>query len=358
MQNKNDNGKTENNELESSAGLSENSRNKKKGRWLLLALGLLVLVIGGLTYYYLNIYNKIDYTPVSENKTDLGITEETEKRINIFENSDQLVNILLLGVDKREEGESARSDSMMIATLDPVNNNIKLSSLMRDSRVVIDDYGYDKLAHAHAYGGPLLAIKTVNENFDMNISMYAVIDYSGLVHIIDSLGGIEIEVKDYEIMWANVSIKDISLLDDTEYTPIINPGVQILNGQQAVGYSRIRKAGNGDYERTERQRTVLTQIIKKMFTAKTSELPNIIDSFAPYIQTNIGPAYLLRLGMSVINSDMSEVVQARFPTDEFSWGETIRSTWFLSYDSEETIEELHNFIFNDKIPQSQKLPTK
>ena len=354
MQNKNENGKTENNELESPAGLSENSRNKKKGRWLLLSLGLLVLVIGGLTYYYLNIYNKIDYTPVSENKTDLGITEETEKRINIFENSDQLVNILLLGVDKREEGESARSDSMMIATLDPVNNNIKLSSLMRDSRVVIDDYGYDKLAHAHAYGGPQLAIKTVNENFDMNISMYAVIDYSGLVQIIDSLGGIEIDVKDYEIMWANVSIKDISILDDTEYTPITNPGVQILNGQQAVGYSRIRKAGNGDYERTERQRTVLTQIIKKMFTAKTSELPNIIDSFAPYIQTNIGPAYLLRLGMSVINSDMNKVVQARFPTDDYSEGKIIKSRWYLTYESEETIEELHNFIFDDRIPNSQR----
>lgn len=313
-------------------------------------LGAVLLIAGSATYYYLNTYSKLNYTPIEETKEELEITQETEEKINIFKDSKSIINILLLGTDQREDDSSSRSDSIMIASIDPVNNNIKLASLMRDTRVEIEGYGNDKLGHAFAYGGPSLALKTINKNFDMNLTYYATIDYIGLLNIIDSVGGVMIDVKDYELEWANICITDIAMLNGTENTPIKKAGKQLLNGQQAVGYSRIRKAGDGDYERTERQRMVLSAVLNKITDMNVTRIPNLINTFAPYVETNITSTYLLKIGVSVLNSGMSEIRQSRFPTDKHSRGEIIKDRWYLVYDKEDTISELHNFIFQNKIP--------
>lgn len=330
------------------------NKSKKKKIFLislLSILGVILLLIGGSTYYYFTTYNKINYTPVPESKEELNITEEAEKKINIFENSKSIINVLLLGTDQREEDEASRSDSMMIASIDPVNGNIKLASLMRDTRVAIEGHGQDKLGHAYAYGGPQLALKTVNSNFDMNITYYATIDYIGLVNIIDSIGGVEIDIKDYEIEWANIIITDIAELNKAPYTPITEEGLQLLNGVQAVGYSRIRKAGDGDYERTERQRKVLSEVFHKVIKKNVTQIPNLINTFAPYLETNITSTYMLKIGVSVLNSGISEVLQARFPTDNTSGGKILNERWYLVFDREDTITELHKFIFDNTLPE-------
>ena len=331
-------------------------KNKSKKKKIILisllsVLGVILLLIGGATYYYFTTYNKINYTPVTESKEELNITEEAEQKINIFENSKSIINVLLLGTDQRAEDEASRSDSMMIASIDPVNGNIKLASLMRDTRVAIEGHGQDKLGHAYAYGGPQLALKTVNSNFDMNITYYATIDYIGLVNIIDSIGGVKIDIKDYEIEWANIIITDIAELNKAPYTPITEEGLQLLNGVQAVGYSRIRKAGDGDYERTERQRKVLSAVFHKVIKKNVTQIPNLINTFAPYLETNITSTYMLKIGVSVLNSGISEVLQARFPTDNTSGGKILNERWYLVFDREDTITELHKFIFDNTLPE-------
>ncbi|MDZ7548740.1 LCP family protein, partial [Clostridium perfringens] len=135
-----------------------------------------------------------------------------------------------------------RSDSIMILTLDSVHNKLKLTSIMRDSYVNIPGRGLDKINHAYAFGGPELAVRTLNENFDLNIKEFMAVDFTSLPTIIDKLGGVTINIIPEEI---------------SHIPGITSAGNQVLNGKQALAYSRIRYASGGDYKRTERQRTVV-----------------------------------------------------------------------------------------------------
>lgn len=314
---------------------------------VLLIVGVIIMSIIGLVYvYFLQTYKQIDYVEIPNTDEDLGITEETEEKINIFENNNAIISIALFGVDKRSDEERGRSDAIMILTIDPVNNNIKLSSLMRDSRVSIKGHDENKLGHAYSYGGPELALHTINDNFRLNIRHFASINYGGLVKIIDSLGGVNVNIKKDELEMVNKYIGDTASVEGLEYTPLSNSGYQLVNGVQAVGYSRIRKVGDGDYERTQRQRVVLSAIIRKLTDLSVLELPGVIKELAPFVETNINASYMLKLGSSILNTGISDIRQARFPSDENSYGETMNGIWFLIFDKYKTIDELHDFIFN------------
>ncbi len=149
-----------------------------------------------------------------------------------------------------DASERGRSDSIIILSIDYVHNKLKLSSVMRDTYVYVEGHGNTKINHAYAYGGPVLAIKTLNSNFDLNIKDFVAVDFEGFKKIIDILGGVEIEIKDYE-------------LPTMETVGIYEAGIYNLNGEQALAYSRIRKQGSGDYERTDRQRRVLEALFRK-----------------------------------------------------------------------------------------------
>ncbi len=133
--------------------------------------------------------NQVD---IPKTDGDLGIKDGIREDKNI-------INIALLGIDRRSPNERGRSDSMMIATIDKIHKTIKLTSLMRDTYVDIPGRDKDKLNHSYAFGGPELVIKTINENFDMNIREFAAVDFQGFIEIIDILGGVEIEIKSNEL---------------------------------------------------------------------------------------------------------------------------------------------------------------
>lgn len=334
-------------EVELNSKLSQNPK-KRSNIKIIMIIGVLIFaIIGGIYIYFMQTYNKIDYVEIPKTDEDLGISKEAENEINIFDKNKSIFNVLLFGVDKRSDEEKGRSDSIMILTIDPVNNKIKLSSLMRDSRVTIKDYGEDKLGHAYAYGGPELAIHTINKNFRLNIRHFASIDYGGLVNIIDSVGGIYATVKEDEIDMVNKYTNDTAFVEGLSYKPITRSGYQLLDGLQAVGYSRIRKVGDGDYERTQRQRIVLSAVIRKLTDLNVLELPGVIRKLAANVETNITSNYMLTVGSSILNAGISDIRQARFPTDENSKGEMIKGSWFLVFDEYETIDELHDFIFRD-----------
>ncbi len=332
--------------------MNKNKNNKAKKRAplkVLLIMGIIILATIGVIYlYFLQTYKQLDYQEISSTDEELGITEAIEDEINIFENNKSIINILLFGIDKRSDEERGRSDSIMILTIDPVNNNIKLSSLMRDSLVSIKDHDENKLGHAYSYGGPELAIHTINNNFRLNIRYYATINYGGLVKIIDSIGGGYVNIEEDEIAMVNKYVSDTAYVEGLEWTPIYNPGYQLVSGVQAVGYSRIRKVGDGDYERTERQRTVLSAIIRKLTDLSVLELPSVIKELAPYVETNINSTYMLKLGSSILNTGISDIRQSRFPTYENSYGEIINGIWYLIFDQYKTVDELHDFIFDNK----------
>ncbi|MGM9972773.1 MAG: LCP family protein [Clostridiaceae bacterium] len=289
-------------------------------------IGLFVIIaiiaLGGL--YINNLLNKTQKTDIPTDDTSLGIKEEAAEK-----DKKDITTIALFGVDA-EDGKKGRSDAIMLLTLDNENKNIKLASIMRDSYVNIPDRGMDKINHAYAFGGPELSLKTINSNYGLNIRDYATVNFSTLPNIIDILGGVYIDVKDYEV----------------KHIPGVNsPGLQTLNGEEALAYSRIRYSGNGDYERTERQRTVLNSLFNKMATLSVTEVPKYLGKILPFVETSLSNSEILSLATTTFTINNFNLNQARFPEDELSHGEMINGVWYLKFDIEETAKHLQSFIY-------------
>ena len=153
--------------------------------WLLILLGL-----GGGAFYAWRVLGSYEYNPINED--NLAVSAASQQY------ADKVTNIALFGVDSRA-GEGSRSDAMMILSVDSKRGCIKLSSLMRDAYVAVDGHGQTKLCHAYAYGGPELAVKTINQNFQMDIREYATVNFTQMADIVDAVGGVELEVSEGEM---------------------------------------------------------------------------------------------------------------------------------------------------------------
>lgn len=303
---------------------------------LFIILGVLIIASG----YLFGTLGKLNKEPL--NKDNLGI-DETE--ISVYKDSEKITNIALFGVDA-EDGGSGRSDAIMVATVDPVHNKIKVTSIMRDSYVYIDGYGDDKINHAYAYGGPELAISTINQNFGLNIEDYVSVNFSSLPIIIDSLGGIEIEITDEELLYINDYINSINSLEGTNSPLIYSSGIQYLDGVQSLAYTRIRYTSGGDYQRTQRQRTVLDALFKKITSMPVTKYPSLLNDLLPYVETSLGSGEILSLGTKVIGIG-NNLEQDRFPRDGYGFGETINGTYYLTFDRETIKSQMRDYIFDD-----------
>lgn len=303
-----------------------------------LCVLLAIAVISG--GYFIGLLNKMDN--IKLNKDNLGIVEDEFKD---YGNVNKIKNIALFGIDATD-GETGRSDSIMVATVDPVHNKVKLTSIMRDSYVYIDGYGQDKINHAYAYGGPELSIKTINENFGLNIEDFVSVNFSSLPKIIDILGGVDIEVTDEELQYINSYINDINSKDGTYSPSIPYSGVQHLDGTQALAYSRIRYTAGGDYKRTERQRTVLEALFNKLTSASVGSYNSLLNEVLPYVQTNLNAGDILSLGTKVLGIG-NNLEQDRFPRDGYGEGAMIDGVYYLTFDIETAKQQMRDYIFND-----------
>lgn len=328
----------------------EKNNKKKKTKSLFFKISItiisiiaLLIAIGIGTFY--SIFNKMDN--VALNKENLGVTSKEE--LEVYDNYKKIKNIALFGIDSADG--VGRSDSMMIATVDPVHDKLKITSLMRDSYVNIEGYGYDKLNHAYAFGGPELSIKTINQTFGLNIEDFVSVDFASLPKIIDILGGINLDITDEEITCEiniNNYIDGINESLGTNTPHIYSTGVQTVNGVQALAYSRIRYASGGDYERTHRQRIVLDQLFEKALNVSPAQYPNFINQILPYVQTNLGAADIISLATKVATMGGGTLQQDRFPRDEYCWGENIDGIYYLGFDETVTKQQIMDYIFDDK----------
>ncbi len=322
---------------------SHKKKKKKKSLGFKIFIGFLcvllaIAVVGG--GYFIGLINKMDN--VKLNKDNLGIVEDEFKD---YTNANKIKNIALFGVDATD-GEGGRSDSIMVATLDPVHNKLKLTSIMRDSYVNIEGYGDDKINHAYAYGGPELAIKTINENFGLNIQDFVSVNFSSLPIIINILGGVDIEITNEELQYINDYINDINTKDGTNSPHITYAGVQHLDGTQALAYSRIRYTDGGDYKRTERQRTILAALFDKLTSVPVSSYNSLLNEVLPYVQTNLNAGDILSLGTKVLSVG-NNLEQDRFPRDGYGEGTMINGTYYLTFDIETAKQQMRDYIFND-----------
>lgn len=260
-------------------------------------------------------------------------------------------NILLIGRDSINRNGPARSDSMIILTIDNLNKQLKLTSLARDTLVKIPNKGYEKLNHAYAYGKEDLLLKTINENFDLNINNYAVVDFKSFAEIVDILGGVEVNINEKEIEHLNKFIKvcyDLNNENNGNEEYINKLGINNLNGYQALAYARIRKIDT-IYKRDARQREILTNLAHKMSNTSLTNYVSIIKTVLNYVDVNISFDKMMKLAFSAHEMASYDIKQMEFPLEDYREEGRINGDgqYVVKWNVDKNIEVLHNFIYGN-----------
>ena len=266
---------------------------------------------------------------------------ERNEYISSFElkNSPFVSNLLFLGVDGKAES-SSRSDSMILVSVDFAHMKIKLTSFLRDSWVEIPSKGKKaKLNSACSSGGPQLVVDTLEYNFGVDIDHYVMVDFDMFTQIIDSLGGVTVEVTKKEAKFIN---------NTTRQT--VESGENVtLNGEEALVYCRIRKL-DSDFMRTYRQRKVISALINQ---AKSAGIPALIETMNkvfPLIQTDMSALEITELAYKAgIGIAAFDIEQNRIPIDEHMETGTKNGQWVEIVDIEAASEYLKDYIYTNKI---------
>lgn len=270
---------------------------------------------------------------------------------NKIKENEMVENILLIGLDGTNDKLPKRSDTMIILTIDKLNKSLKLTSLVRDTLVKIPGRGEEKLTHAYAYGKEPLLIQTINENFNLNIKDYAVVNFKSFIDIVDIVGGVDVNISQVEINHLNEVIKDcysVNHNDDNNIEYIKSSGNHNLNGYQTLAYARIRKLDT-IYKRDQRQRIILSNIAHKLAHVSISKYPQIAKSILRHVKVNI--AFNKIINLAFISHELAnyDINQLEFPISEYREEGRIgeKGAYVVKWDKNKNIELLHQFIYNN-----------
>lgn len=295
--------------------------------WKKILIVLVVILFAGVlgafgVYKYINRIKTVELKGTSE---ELSISSEAEEKSK----EQNIMNILLLGVDKEENA----SDAMMVFSLDKDTNTVKLTSIMRDLSVDLGPNAEKhKINYAYNVGGVEESVKVVNREFDLDINKYIKISFDGLVDVIDYIGGININITESERRIIGCS----------------NSGNVTLNGEQALEYSRIRSIDN-DYERTSRQRKVMMAIFNKAKSIPVSSYPKAISDLSSNVETNLSTFELLDLAKAVMSLSSSDLEGFRIPIDGTSYDSMDKGIYYLEWDRVKNKEAIHGFIYGENV---------
>ncbi len=334
---------------------SKKKTKKKKGKLKLLKklltffIIILIIVVAAAAAAVWYIDSKMNMLQKVEiDKSEISVSEN--------ENLAGYRNIAIFGVDSRDNSyeKGNRTDCIIIASINNKTHDVKLISLYRDTYVKIDKHGFDKLTHAYSYGKAPLAIKTINENLDLNITEFVTVNFEAVVEAINELGGLEMEITDEEAKYINPYIDELNWVTEHNSPHITKGGKYTLDGVQAVGYTRIRYTAGGDYKRTERLRTVLTLMMEKAKTKNVLELNKIADKVLPKVYTNLSTKDILSMAPSLTSFSVSESMGWPYEVKSA----TIGGIWYgPAADLEADVEKLHKEVFEDEeyvAPESVK----
>ena len=317
-----------------SSGKKKKNKRRKLVNILTIIMIIIVLILLGIYAVINHYYGKSNYVDDSEiginssvETESTGITDEEAEQLQteIIEqtgditlpNYDNVYNLLLIGVDRRDKTWYGNSDSMILMSINKDTKKVHMTSFMRDLYANIPGVGVKKLNAACAYGGGPLVVKTIQDNYKIPIDNYASVDFDAMIDIVDLVGGVEIDISSEEMRVANGYINEMCGLAgvDASSHQLTQSGPQLMDGYQAVAYARIRYVGNADYQRTERQREVLEKIMKKCSGLGVTELNDLANAVLPEVTHNIDQSTLLSLIGQLPTILSYEVVQSRVPYD-------------------------------------------
>lgn len=308
---------------------------------------ILLILIGGVFIYAK--LSKMNFTDLDFSKigVNTGVSDN-----NVMKG---YTTIGLIGLDGRD-GElksGARSDTMIIASINNDTKKVKLVSVYRDTylRIGEDSEGngqYDKANAAYKKGGPEQFLSMLNTNLDLNVTDFVSVDFQAVAEAVELLGGIDVELKEEEVVHLNNYCVETSKVTGMDYTPLEEKaGVHHLNGVQAVSYARIRYTSGNDFRRAARQREVIYKIVEKAKNSDIATLSKILDKVFPKVYTSFTKAEILQMGMSMMSYDIED--QTGFPFDHL-YGERVKEAMggldvVLPVTLESNAIKLHEFLY-------------
>ena len=333
----------------------QNRRAEQGGRaplsrgWKIALVVLAVISACVLLFIGLEIYLFGGLERVEVNESDVGLTSQAEEIYADY------TNIALFGLDTRTKGvndgekdEECRSDAIIILSIDTVHNKIKLISVARDSYVEMERTRrdgstyttHDKITHAWVYGKHQLALKTVNQNFKMDITDFVSMNFWEFADVIDYIGGVDIDVSRSEMRVMN-----------TEYIPYLNQygikcdyitqtGMQHLSGGQALAYARNRYTGT-DIERGGRQREVLMAAYDQVKNMSAAKLPGLVKKILDQCATSMTDGEMVKLATWALTAKPT-FEELGLPQQLYC--ETIGGVSYVVYDMEEAAATIQDFI--------------
>ena len=314
-------------------------RKRRRKRIALLTVEVIILLVLCATAYGIFKLDKLDINILDKDK------------LEAYRDTGPYTNIALFGLDSRE-GEldgGVQSDCIMIASINNETNDVKLVSIYRDTLLQQADGTYEKANSAYNRGGPEEAISLLNRNFDLDIQNYVSVNFNALVDVIDSLGGIELDMTQEEAFYSNGYAFETAQVVGQEMKPIKEEaGIQLLDGGHAVGYARIRYTDGNDFKRTERQRVVLQKVAEKAKKANLLTLNEIVDKVFPQISTNLTLKDMMGFAANIM--DYNIVQTGGFPY-QVTTDESVREhdgSYVVPIGLRSNVEQLHRELFGEE----------
>lgn len=343
---------------------------KKIIKILLIIATIISLIAIILAIYIYNLLNKVKYRDFNntmvENSEFIDNVELSQQEINenneLYKNIEQInpediewnktidlttnqdiINILLLG-EEAIGGGRGRTDSIMIVSLNTKDKKIKLTSLMRDIYLQIPGKSPNRINTAYSFGGVPLAVKTIEETFGIDIYGTVLVNFNSFEKVIDSLGGIDLELTQ----------KEANYLNSTNYISnpsnrVIHSGINHLNGNQTLGYARVRKIsglyGDSDFGRTGRHRAIINAIFNKYKNSSLNDVITITDDVLGEITTDLNKNDILGFVSFILTSNISDIETLRIPIDGGYKGTNINGMSVLVPDWDKNIQTIQNFIY-------------
>ncbi len=290
------------------------------------------------------IYHNLDYQ-----KTDK--TDKTDSTAVSTKPADKIVNILLIGIEEIKNAKN--TDSMIIATMNTETHTLKLTSLMRDLYVDIPGYDKGRLNSAYSKGGIDKLYSTIETNFGIKMDGYCMVNFEKFQQIVDMIGGVKVTLTQNEANYLNTT----NYISKKQFRKV-KAGTQTLNGNQALGYCRVRKRStsteSNDFGRTQRQRIVLKAIYSKIMHKNILELPGLMNKILHEvrIQTDITKAEFERYFEEAMDLKVKDLESHRIPADGSYKNEThrlgsVNQEVLVPTDWNATRQEIHDFIYGN-----------
>lgn len=325
---------------------NKKSVNKRLGLILLLEVLVFVGLLIGYGVYYFNNAMNLMMTDDTVSKEDIDVSDAVTETME-----ETYTTIALFGLDTREKNANltssgvAHSDAVILVSINNNTKEVRMASVYRDCfmEIASNTPTTQKFTHAYLLGGPTCSVETLNRNLDLNIKDYVAVDFQALSAAIDALGGVTINVKSNEITNLNKNIEEQVQVTGKYSEGVWSEGKQTLNGTQATAYARIRKVGNGDFERTQRQRKVIEAMIAKAKQSDLATLNNVVNEVFPMVATNITKTQVLSLASGLLDYEMGESMG--FPSANRTPTIGSKGSLVVAADMIHNVEYLHEFLY-------------